>query len=580
MNINSLLYKNYLLNNSIFLSGEETQDKTKATSNSIFEKSQDYSKIKDSIFENIDTDRNGKINDEEIVSFNEQKGTNKSKIKSDLTSIYNTLDSDGDGLLTKNELSELDNKSVDGLSSKLVQKLMAAFGMNVEGKDEIQADLDALQEQMNLQNQEEINSTSSSSNTSSPATSSPTSNFNGGLDNIEKSPKAKTEEEYKQEIKQKEAEKKNIQEESAQGIADEEQNIQDAMESAESGLTPQQINEYNVERDRINSEIKVQDDIINSQTTIMQEKQAQYDAIPATISAYDDQISNLRASISSGDSEEDKEKNERIKQKISNLEQEKAKKIEEQKQLKTDIEQIQTDIETAKADKTKLETESDELLDKFLEENKNVIPMEIQQQIRQSQQNILSLRQERDSKINTVDSELTKLQTGLAELKEKEESDSVIDKNKESSFDKDGNRIGTRKMPKTAEEYAKYGLDTPEEIARFEACHQQSKEHLIDMLDYAIENGLKVNIASSLRTYEEQCRIYKGGKNPMAARPGTSMHESGQAFDIAIEGANRSNPNDPAFKLLGEFWMKRGFRWGATFKNQCEPWHFDTKGSF
>ena len=360
----------------------------------------------------------------------------------------------------------------------------------------------------------------------------------------------------------------------------EEDNIQKAMEDASSGLTVSQVQEYNNEKNRINGQIKEQDGIIKTTTSSLSENQAKLATIPATISAFDEQISNLKASMTTGTTKDDKDKNQRINTKIKNLTTEKKAKEKEKENLEKQIKTDSQALETAKGKKSELETEQNGLLDKFLEDNKDKIPMEIQTSIRKSQTKIQSIKSEKETKTNSLNNEIQTLRNGLEELKAKNNTNEIIDKNKESSFDANGNRIGTRKMPSTPEEYAKYGLETAREIDRFERCHQASKEAIIDLLDYAMEQGMTVRIGASLRTYEEQVALYRGGENKMAAKPGTSMHESGQAFDISIEGANRRNPNDPKFKKLGEIWANKGYRWGGYWKNQCEPWHFDTKGSF
>ena len=53
--------------------------------------------------------------------------------------------------------------------------------------------------------------------------------------------------------------------------------------------------------------------------------------------------------------------------------------------------------------------------------------------------------------------------------------------------------------------------------------------------------GTKVHITSGFRSYEEQAelyRLYKSGRGNLAAPPGTSRHETGNAADCAIGGMN------------------------------------------
>lgn len=138
----------------------------------------------------------------------------------------------------------------------------------------------------------------------------------------------------------------------------------------------------------------------------------------------------------------------------------------------------------------------------------------------------------------------------------------------------------------TKEEFKAYGFDTDEKIRRFKMMDPKMQQEVIGLIDFAKANGLKISFGSPqsiVRTREEQQAIWNrnldknGNPTGFAARPGSSQHESGRAIDIRIEGANMSNKNDPRCKLLGQYWLSRGYTWGGTWTKANEPWHFDLR---
>lgn len=574
----------YLLNRRMFLQNPSSNifnTTTTTDSPSVF--SESFFNAQESIFNSLNTNSDRNISDEELLSLREKSTQEDEFIRQDLNTIFKELDGDMNGEISDLEFENMQGAEGNKLEGNLLKKLMVMMGLEVENKSAIETELEKIEAELNrIKNPAPLspNSTQETPDLDSSHRSSFSGDRRTSSDRNGNTEKPKTADEYNKEISGKEAEKNELEKNAEKDIKAEEDNIQKAMEDASSGLTASQVQEYNNEKNRINGQIKEQDGIIKTTTSSLSENQAKLATIPATISAFDEQISNLKASMTTGTTKDDKDKNQRINTKIKNLTTEKKAKEKEKENLEKQIKTDSQALETAKGKKSELETEQNGLLDKFLEDNKDKIPMEIQTSIRKSQTKIQSIKSEKETKTNSLNNEIQTLRNGLEELKAKNNTNEIIDKNKESSFDANGNRIGTRKMPSTPEEYAKYGLETAREIDRFERCHQASKEAIIDLLDYAMEQGMTVRIGASLRTYEEQVALYRGGENKMAAKPGTSMHESGQAFDISIEGANRRNPNDPKFKKLGEIWANKGYRWGGYWKNQCEPWHFDTKGSF
>lgn len=87
--------------------------------------------------------------------------------------------------------------------------------------------------------------------------------------------------------------------------------------------------------------------------------------------------------------------------------------------------------------------------------------------------------------------------------------------------------------------------------------------------------GYDIPINRGRRTYEQQARLYalyKAGKGNLAARPGTSKHESGRAIDF---GGALQNSRSREHRWLQQNAGAFGFKWtGKNFK-QFEPWHWE-----
>lgn len=89
--------------------------------------------------------------------------------------------------------------------------------------------------------------------------------------------------------------------------------------------------------------------------------------------------------------------------------------------------------------------------------------------------------------------------------------------------------------------------------------------------------GLNPRVTSTRRSYAEQTRLYRrylAGGNPYpVAPPGTSAHEFGAAFDLAINSAPSQLDSDLAD--LGQVWTSWGGVWGGEFN---DPIHFEWPG--
>lgn len=95
---------------------------------------------------------------------------------------------------------------------------------------------------------------------------------------------------------------------------------------------------------------------------------------------------------------------------------------------------------------------------------------------------------------------------------------------------------------------------------------------------FAQRFGYGIPINEGGRTYARQQQLYNlylAGKGNLAARPGTSMHESGRALDL---GGAFQNAGSREHQWLQQNAGRFGFKWtGKNFK-QFEPWHWEWMG--
>jgi hypothetical protein len=90
---------------------------------------------------------------------------------------------------------------------------------------------------------------------------------------------------------------------------------------------------------------------------------------------------------------------------------------------------------------------------------------------------------------------------------------------------------------------------------------------------FAQELGLEVSIGSVLRSEDEQARKVAAG----VSKTMSSKHLKKLAIDLNLfrNGSWITDKYDPAFRLLGEHWIRiGGNNWGGRFG--VEPEHYDT----
>lgn len=108
---------------------------------------------------------------------------------------------------------------------------------------------------------------------------------------------------------------------------------------------------------------------------------------------------------------------------------------------------------------------------------------------------------------------------------------------------------------------------------------KSQERNFYDLINAAKAAGIKLQLNSGFRSNDQQKYLYDGYKQGkpgfnLAAKPGTSNHQNGIAFDFATGG-----PNTKVYEWLGLNAHKFGFyNAGRLFKGQKEHWHWEFKG--
>lgn len=90
--------------------------------------------------------------------------------------------------------------------------------------------------------------------------------------------------------------------------------------------------------------------------------------------------------------------------------------------------------------------------------------------------------------------------------------------------------------------------------------------------------GYHIPVTEGGRSYERQQQLYNlylQGRGNLAARPGTSLHESGRAVDL---GGPFTNANSREHIWLQQNAHRWGYKWTGKNFSQFEPWHWEWHG--
>lgn len=95
------------------------------------------------------------------------------------------------------------------------------------------------------------------------------------------------------------------------------------------------------------------------------------------------------------------------------------------------------------------------------------------------------------------------------------------------------------------------------------------------------DKGYNLKITQGLRTREQQARLYAQGRTSPGvvvthAKPGTSYHETGKAFDVCFEGLVPYPSDDAHWKAIADIGVSCGLTAGYYFHAFKDRPHFQT----
>jgi peptidoglycan L-alanyl-D-glutamate endopeptidase CwlK len=113
-----------------------------------------------------------------------------------------------------------------------------------------------------------------------------------------------------------------------------------------------------------------------------------------------------------------------------------------------------------------------------------------------------------------------------------------------------------------------------------EDLHPLVADKAMQLVQLAGAEGIEILVTSTLRTFEEQAELFaKGRTKPGAivtnAKPGSSWHNFGLAFDVVPLVNGKAIWNSPFWNQIGELGKEVGLVWGGDFKSFKDKPHFE-----
>ncbi len=119
-------------------------------------------------------------------------------------------------------------------------------------------------------------------------------------------------------------------------------------------------------------------------------------------------------------------------------------------------------------------------------------------------------------------------------------------------------------------------------VSKLEPVIQPKVEAL---LNAARAEGIELRVTQGLRTMEEQQALYDQGRTkpgPVVtnAKPGSSWHNFGLAFDVAVmkDGKPTWPADEALWQKIGALGKAQGLTWGGDFQNFPDRPHFQYTG--
>lgn len=118
--------------------------------------------------------------------------------------------------------------------------------------------------------------------------------------------------------------------------------------------------------------------------------------------------------------------------------------------------------------------------------------------------------------------------------------------------------------------------------AHIQKLHPSIRSKVSAFLDLAADNGINLKITSSVRSMEEQAKLYAQGRTAPGqkvtnAKPGSSYHNFALAIDVVeIRDGKAIWDKGAKWDEIGRLGKQCGLRWGGDFKSLVDKPHFES----
>jgi peptidoglycan L-alanyl-D-glutamate endopeptidase CwlK len=114
---------------------------------------------------------------------------------------------------------------------------------------------------------------------------------------------------------------------------------------------------------------------------------------------------------------------------------------------------------------------------------------------------------------------------------------------------------------------------------RIQSLHPAIRERAKQFIQAAAKQGIFLRITSGLRTFDEQADLYAQGRTAPGsivtnAKPGSSYHNYGLAFDVVEIKDGKGLWDNPRWAQIGAMGKTFGFEWGGDWTSIKDLPHF------
>jgi peptidoglycan LD-endopeptidase CwlK len=116
--------------------------------------------------------------------------------------------------------------------------------------------------------------------------------------------------------------------------------------------------------------------------------------------------------------------------------------------------------------------------------------------------------------------------------------------------------------------------------SRIEKLHPLVRNLARKLINTAENEGIMLRVTSTLRTFEEQNKLYAQGRTTAGkivtnAKAGFSIHNFGLALDVVEIVEGKAIWNSPNWLQIGGIGKSLGFVWGGDWKKLVDKPHFE-----